>query len=87
MDLILDQTAKELLVNKGFDEKFGARPLRRAIQKYVEDPLAEEILNYNVKEGDILLADLDKEKVALNFTLQKKEKEKVPKTPKEPTKE
>ncbi|MCK7520129.1 MAG: hypothetical protein MZV64_21755 [Ignavibacteriales bacterium] len=37
--MILDESAKEFLVNKGFDEKFGARPLRRAIQKYIEDPL------------------------------------------------
>ncbi len=51
MDLILDQSAKEFLVEKGFDEKFGARPLRRAIQKYVEDPLAEEILRGSFKEG------------------------------------
>jgi len=56
MDLILDQTAKEFLVNKGFDEKFGARPLRRAIQKYIEDPLAEEILRGSFKEGTKILA-------------------------------
>jgi len=56
MDLILDQTAKEFLVNKGFDEKFGARPLRRAIQKYVEDPLAEEILRGSFKEGTKIIA-------------------------------
>ncbi len=56
MDLILDQTAKEFLVNKGFDEKFGARPLRRAIQKYIEDPLAEEILRGSFKEGTKIVA-------------------------------
>ena len=56
MDLILDQTAKEFLVNKGYDEKFGARPLRRAIQKYVEDPLAEEILRGSFKEGTKIIA-------------------------------
>jgi ATP-dependent Clp protease ATP-binding subunit ClpC len=56
MDLILDQTAKDFLVNKGFDEKFGARPLRRAIQKYVEDPLAEEILRGSFKEGTKIVA-------------------------------
>lgn len=56
MDLILDQTAKEFLVEKGFDEKFGARPLRRAIQKYVEDPLAEEILRGSFKEGTRIVA-------------------------------
>jgi ATP-dependent Clp protease ATP-binding subunit ClpC len=87
LNLILTEAAKEFIAEKGYDVQFGARPLHRAIQKYVEDPLAEEILNYNVKEGDTLIADLDKDKVALSFTLQKKEKEKVPKTPKEPTKE
>jgi len=56
MDLILDQTAREFLVEKGFDEKFGARPLRRAIQKYVEDPLAEEILRGSFKEGTKIVA-------------------------------
>ncbi len=56
MDLLLDQTAREFLVNKGFDEKFGARPLRRAIQKYVEDPLAEEILRGSFKEGTRIMA-------------------------------
>ncbi|HEY7750679.1 MAG TPA: ATP-dependent Clp protease ATP-binding subunit, partial [Ignavibacteriaceae bacterium] len=56
MVLILDQTAKEFLVNKGYDEKFGARPLRRAIQNYVEDPLAEEILRRSFKEGTKIVA-------------------------------
>jgi ATP-dependent Clp protease ATP-binding subunit ClpC len=56
MDLLLDQTAKEFLVEKGYDEKFGARPLRRAIQKYIEDPLAEEILRGSFKEGTKIVA-------------------------------
>jgi ATP-dependent Clp protease ATP-binding subunit ClpC len=56
MDLLLDQSAKEFLVAKGFDEKFGARPLRRAIQKYIEDPLAEEILRGSFKEGTKIVA-------------------------------
>jgi ATP-dependent Clp protease ATP-binding subunit ClpC len=87
LNLILTDAAKEFIAEKGYDVQFGARPLHRAIQKYVEDPLAEEILNYSVKQGDTLIADVDKDKVALSFTLQKKEKEKAPKTPKEPTKE
>lgn len=49
-----DEKAKEFLVEKGFDAQFGARPLRRAIQKYVEDPMAEAILNDNLGEGTIL---------------------------------
>ncbi len=56
MELTLDQTAKEFLVEKGFDQKFGARPLRRAIQKYVEDPIAEDILRGKFKEGSHIVA-------------------------------
>lgn len=55
MTIGLDETAQEFLANKGFDEKYGARPLRRAIQKYVEDPLAEELLLGHFKEGDKIL--------------------------------
>ena len=56
LSLILDESARDFLVNQGFDEKFGARPLRRAIQKYVEDPLAEEILRGSFKEGTAIIA-------------------------------
>jgi ATP-dependent Clp protease ATP-binding subunit ClpC len=84
LNLVLTDAAKEFIADKGYDVQFGARPLHRAIQKYIEDPLAEEILNHSVKEGDTLIGDLDKEKSLLTFTLQKKEKEKAPKAPKEP---
>ncbi len=87
LNLVLTSAAKEFIADKGYDVQFGARPLHRAIQKYIEDPLAEEILNHSVKEGDTLLGDLDKEKSLLTFTLQKKEKEKAPKVPKEPKQE
>ncbi|MCS7052356.1 MAG: ATP-dependent Clp protease ATP-binding subunit [Ignavibacterium sp.] len=56
MVVLLDESAKNFLVEKGFDEKYGARPLRRAIQKYVEDPLAEEILRGSFKEGSTIVA-------------------------------
>ena len=84
LNLVLTDAAKEFIADKGYDVQFGARPLHRAIQKYIEDPLAEEILNHAVKEGDTLIGDLDKEKSVLTFNLQKKEKEKTPKAPKEP---
>jgi ATP-dependent Clp protease ATP-binding subunit ClpC len=87
LNLVLSSAAKEFIADKGYDVQFGARPLHRAIQKYIEDPLAEEILNHTVKEGDTLMGDLDKEKSLLTFTLQKKEKEKAPKVPKEPKQE
>jgi ATP-dependent Clp protease ATP-binding subunit ClpC len=84
LNLVLTSEAKDFIADKGYDVQFGARPLHRAIQKYIEDPLAEEILNHSVKEGDTLVGDIDKEKTGLTFTLQKKEKEKAPKVPKEP---
>ncbi len=56
MELTLELSAKNFLVDKGFDQKYGARPLRRAIQKFVEDPLAEEILRGSFKESSNILA-------------------------------
>jgi len=69
--LVLTEEAKAFLADKGYDVQFGARPLHRAIQKYLEDPLAEEILNMNVKAGDTLEADLDKEENKLKFSFKK----------------
>jgi ATP-dependent Clp protease ATP-binding subunit ClpC len=69
--LELTEDAKSFIADKGYDQQFGARPLHRAIQKYLEDPLAEEILNMNIKAGDILEADLDKEHDKLVFRLKK----------------
>lgn len=71
--LELTEEAKGFLAEKGYDQQFGARPLHRAIQKYLEDPLAEEILNMNIHNGDILIADLDKENQKLIFTLKNSE--------------
>lgn len=56
MELLLDDSAKSFLVDKGFDPKYGARPLKRAIQKYVEDTIAEEILRGSFKEGAKIIA-------------------------------
>src|SRR5438034_2218384 len=74
--LELTTEAKNFIAEKGYDQQFGARPLHRAIQKYLEDPLAEEILNMNIKAGDVLVADLDKENAKIKFTLKEKEIEK-----------
>ncbi|MGB3616568.1 MAG: ATP-dependent Clp protease ATP-binding subunit [Catalinimonas sp.] len=52
----LTEEAKDFLADKGYDQQYGARPLNRAIQKYLEDPVAEEILRGEVQQGDILLA-------------------------------
>jgi ATP-dependent Clp protease ATP-binding subunit ClpC len=73
--LELTEEAKTFIADKGYDQQFGARPLHRAIQKYLEDPLAEEILNMSIKEGDVLIADLDKENEKIKFTLKEKAKE------------
>src|SRR5215467_1280284 len=67
--LELTEDAKSFIADKGYDQQFGARPLHRAIQKYLEDPLAEEILNMNIKNGDVLVADLDKELSKIVFTI------------------
>jgi ATP-dependent Clp protease ATP-binding subunit ClpC len=69
--LELTEDAKSFIADKGYDQQFGARPLHRAIQKYLEDPLAEEILNMHIKAGDVLEADLDKENGKLKFSLKK----------------
>ncbi len=76
--LELTEEAKEFIADKGYDVQYGARPLHRAIQKYLEDPLADEILNTNVKNGDVLLAKFDKENNKIFFELkQREEKQKV----------
>ena len=64
---VTDQ-AKEFLIDKGYDEKYGARPLRRTIQNLLEDKLAEEILDGSIKEGDTVL--IDAADGALNFSAQ-----------------
>jgi ATP-dependent Clp protease ATP-binding subunit ClpC len=68
-DLSLTTEVKDFVADKGFDPNFGARPLNRAIQKYIEDPLAEFILNENPEPGAKLLADIDKEneKIIIKF--------------------
>src|SRR3954464_13278288 len=57
----LTLAAKEFIADKGYDSQFGARPLKRAIQKYLEDPIAEEILKGELTEGDTMVVDFDKD--------------------------
>ncbi len=59
----LDETAKDLLVEKGYDPAYGARPMRRAVERYLEDPLAEELLRGNVKPGETLTVRRDGDKL------------------------
>lgn len=70
------EKAKDFILEKGYDEKFGARPMKRAIQKFIEDPLAEEIINSNLVEGDTILLDHEEGKEELKVTIKK------PKAPK-----
>jgi len=63
--------AKDYLVEQGYDEKFGARPLKRAIQKHLEDPFAEEIINANIQEGDLLKAAYKKGENELSISVVK----------------
>ena len=70
----LTDDAKDFLVEKGYDEKFGARPLKRAIQKYIEDPMAEEIINQSIEEGDKITVGLNKDKSDLQIKVTKGKK-------------
>jgi ATP-dependent Clp protease ATP-binding subunit ClpC len=72
--LNLSEKAKDFIAEKGFDKQFGARPLKRAIQKYVEDTLAEEIITSKIHEGDIIFMDLDDVSQGLIITIEKTEK-------------
>ncbi len=74
--LQLSEEAKNFIADKGYDIQFGARPLHRAIQKYLEDPLAEEILNTHIKAGDNVEAQLDKDNNVIRFILKPEPKKK-----------
>ena len=74
--LTISKTAKNYIAEKGFDKQYGARPLKRAIQKYVEDLLAEEIINSSLKEGDSISLDLDNKSDELVIKLLNKKEEK-----------
>ena len=70
----LTKKAKDFIAEKGFDKQYGARPLKRAIQKYLEDELAEEIIKSKIQVGDNIKVDLnkDKSKLTLSSTINKK---------------
>ena len=66
-DLEMTKGAKDFITDKGFDQKYGARPLKRAIQKYIEDPLAEELLGVEHKEGATIKIKMNKSRDGLEF--------------------
>lgn len=76
----MTEKAKDFIVEKGYDEKFGARPLKRAIQKYIEDPLAEEIIKANLNEGDKILMDIEDGAEVLSVKIEKATKTKEKKS-------
>jgi len=67
----ISDAAKDYIVEKGYDANYGARPLKRAIQKYLEDPMAEEIIKNNLSEGDEIDVDYNKEKDLIIVNTQK----------------
>ncbi|WP_304144122.1 ATP-dependent Clp protease ATP-binding subunit [Mesoflavibacter zeaxanthinifaciens] len=75
-NLQLTKDAKNFIAEKGFDKQYGARPLKRAIQKYIEDALAEEIITSKLKEGDNIVMDLDKNNNEIVISIQSSEKAK-----------
>ena len=71
-EIEISETAKNFISDKGFDSKYGARPLNRAIQKYLEDLLAENVVNNVIKEGDKVLIDKKKDEDSLNLSVNQK---------------
>ncbi len=71
--LMLTEEAKDFIASKGYDIQFGARPLKRAIQKYIEDEMAEMIIRASVGEGDTIVVDFDKEKQEIFTDVKTKE--------------
>lgn len=78
IEVEITDEVREYIAMKGYDENYGARPLRRAIQKYLEDPLSEEILNANINEGAKIIAKMNKEKDEIFFKIIDKGIEKKP---------
>jgi len=66
--LTLDEKAKDFLIEKGYDPQYGARPMRRAVERYLEDPMAEEILRDNIKAGSSIAVSCDGEKLTFSGT-------------------
>ena len=71
MELRVSEKVKEYLIDSSFDNKYGARPLKRAIQSKIEDPLAEEILLGHVKKGEIVSIGINKKEITIKSTVGK----------------
>jgi ATP-dependent Clp protease ATP-binding subunit ClpC len=73
-NLEITEGAVEYIANEGFDQEYGARPLKRAIQKHVEDVLTEEIIQHNPEKGSRMILDYNKEDDKMVVTFEKKKK-------------
>jgi ATP-dependent Clp protease ATP-binding subunit ClpC len=80
----ITERAKDYILEKGWDEQFGARPLKRAIQKYVEDILAEEIILTKLVQGDIINIDFDPEIKDMKIIIEKPQLKELPVSTLEP---
>jgi ATP-dependent Clp protease ATP-binding subunit ClpC len=82
INLTLDDSAKDFLAEKGYDVAYGARPMRRAVEKYIEDPMAEEILKQTFKANDNVIAKRDGDKLTFVVQIPEVQKPKPKKTKK-----
>ena len=73
----ISEPAKDFIADKGYDPDYGARPLSRAIQKYIEDPLAEEIIQSNLVEGDLISIKFEKESSEIKIEIIKPKKKRL----------
>ena len=69
----IQDKAKDFLIEDGYDPEYGARPMRRSVEKHLEDPFAEHLLRGDVKEGDSVVVSVDKKQKQLKFKVQKRE--------------
>ena len=78
MALEIGPGARDFLIEKGYDTEYGARPMRRAVERFLEDPLAEALLRGDVKEGDLIAVTLVKDAEELTFKSKGPKKEPEP---------
>ena len=77
-ELKITNAAKDFIAERGFDANFGARPLKRAIQKYLEDPMAEILIRANLSEGDTIYVGFNQAKSEIKIKLHKKKEIETP---------
>ena len=78
MELEIASNARDFLIEKGYDSEYGARPMRRAVERFLEDPLAEALLRGDVKEGDLIEVFFVEDAKELSFKPKKQKKKPEP---------